>query len=200
MRSESSRLERIAQIEASLSNRSVELVDRLALSARELVDLQLQGDELERAIAACEVLIGDADLASDLTARVDARVRLGDILSSEARHDEARRTYSEALSLAGPYDWVRSLVSFFATACERLGDLEGARRYLNRALKSLEGSSDEVDVAETMIDIADLLLQTGDYLGARATAERSVDLLSKDDPRTALAFHQLGLVAQREGN
>src|SRR4029077_19757034 len=91
---------------------------------------------------------------------------VGDLLRWEEDFDAAHNAYQRAVDLG--HD--RALLSLASLLRGCLGDADGARAWLHRAI----GSGDPDVAAEGMVDLGGLLCSAGDMTGGRAAFQAAI--------------------------
>jgi len=148
---------------------------------RPRIELALLHDDSDRALQAIALLeplvVGGSP---------EVRFHLASILMDQGEHERSRALYAEAL-LERPDDFAARMS--FGIALTQAGDLAGARRELQAAIRLYPGS------AAAFLKLGVALDRAGDSDWAIVAMARATEL----DPRMASAHYQLAMAARRAG-
>ena len=101
-----------------------------------------------------------------------------------------------------------ALLHQVGTFLHRVGDLKGARSYLEKSLEidiRVHGTEEHPDVATSMHELAGVLKAQGDLKGARSYLEKSLEIQAKvhgteEHPDIAASMHELAGVLKAQGD
>ena len=162
--------------------------------------LERLNQELDNLRAALEWSIGqkDADTALRLAGA------LGDFWARRGYAGEGLRWLSRALVLSGGQDKSARIkaLSVAGGSAESLGDLDAARRYLEKGLELNESLGNKMYEAMLLEDLGIVMTKLADFSAARAYLHRSleVSVLVEDKNQEARVYRKLGYLEMQQGS
>jgi tetratricopeptide (TPR) repeat protein len=145
-----------------------------------------------------------ANAALQLEAAVDDPARIASMhlnaarsLLDQGRPDDAMRSLERAEELYTKLEWDSEVASAYLARGMVMvdrGDLEHARELMDRSLKVLEASADEVTQARALNELASVERSLGDKEAAGSCLQRAISLLGDNDiAELAMSHRELGL-------
>ncbi|MFI1176976.1 tetratricopeptide repeat protein [Streptomyces melanogenes] len=138
-------------------------------------DLAARSGEVPRAEAELRAALKDVEAAERPWHGSRARVRLAQLLLSQERHEEAVELLHQAVSGAIRYDDadfpLAPAYAMLGHAATHLGDTSGAVRHLSEAAARFDRGSEHNEAAEVRLQLADVLVRTGQRADAVAVLE-----------------------------
>jgi len=101
------------------------------------------------------------------------QVRLARVLNDQGRHEEAGMLLDEAAALYGDTPWWKSNRARVLSA---RGKLDEAVAVAHAAAAQEGGNADITAVAQTLVDVSEVLLAAGDRAGAEAALTEAIAL------------------------